>query len=155
MRRLGYSEYLSSPSTLQSGVNSILIIEVHIRLSTLRALNGLARPVYLIEQSVLLLPTTPIGVAPLFDLELFLGSGRAHTDCSRVVAAGSLDLITCVMVIVRHVRLHHDGVHLVVLAAHDDDMLLPVIAASHLLLLLVALGRVETRLIQHVIVERG
>ena len=80
---------------------------------------------------------------------------RMYHLSSRVVAAGSLDLITCVMVIVGHVRLHHDGVHLVVLAAHDDDVLLPVIAASHLLLLLVALGRVETRLIQHVIVERG
>ena len=72
MRWLRYSEYLSSSSGLRDD-HCILVVEVHIRLlPALRALDAassLARPVYLIQQRVLLLPAAPIRVTPLLHLQ--------------------------------------------------------------------------------------
>lgn len=76
LRWLGDSEHFTTSSSSVSHhivIDSILAVEVHVWLSTLRGLNGLAGAVNLIKQCILLLPATSIGVTPLDFKWLFSG----------------------------------------------------------------------------------
>lgn len=158
VRRLRYSKNLSRSTPLQPRVDCILVVQVHIWLSTLRAFDGLIRPVNLVKQRVLLLSTAPIRVTPLLNLQLLLRvwSPRSNRGNSRLLSWSLYRLLIHPMMIC-HVGLHHNWIQFTIMPAtrYQCVLLLPVVADSHLFFLLVALSGIETWLIEHVIIKWG
>jgi hypothetical protein len=125
-----------------------LVIEIHVRLPTLWRLEGLARPKDLIQQSVLLL--APIRIAALH-LQRLLGTGSIPllviTDISVALKHLVLLLLILLCLVLDHIQLGIILSEVVLLLLHLTEVRIEVVLLHASML--VALGGVETRLIDH------